>query len=40
MITIGVLSGMAGPDVLAPHADLILPDIGHIPSWIDARKEV
>lgn len=40
MITVGVLTGMAGPDVLSPHADAILPDIGHIPSWIDAREEV
>lgn len=40
MTTIGVLTGMAGPDVLSPHADVILPDIGHIPSWIDATEEV
>jgi phosphoglycolate phosphatase len=30
MATIGVLTGMAGADDLKPHADLILPDIGHL----------
>lgn len=35
MITIGVLSGPAGQDDLSPHADVILPDISHLPGWID-----
>ena len=35
MQTIGVLTGMAGADELAPYADVILPDIGHIPAWLD-----
>lgn len=36
MRTIGVLTGMAGPDDLAPFATVVLPDIGHIPGWLDA----
>jgi phosphoglycolate phosphatase len=31
MATIGVLTGMAAAADLAPHADLVLPDIGHLP---------
>ncbi|CUH75279.1 Pyrophosphatase PpaX [Tritonibacter multivorans] len=34
MVTIGVLTGMAGPEQLAPFADVVLPDIGHIPAWL------
>lgn len=34
MITVGVLTGMAPPAVLEPHADAILPDIGHLPAWL------
>ncbi len=34
MTTIGVLTGIAGTGDLAPHADVILPDIGHIPAWL------
>lgn len=34
MVTIGVLTGYAGEADLAPHADVVLPDIGHIPGWI------
>ncbi len=34
MITIGVLTGLAGTDDLAPMADVVLPDIGHIPNWL------
>ncbi|MEM7090648.1 MAG: HAD-IA family hydrolase, partial [Pseudomonadota bacterium] len=34
MVTIGVLTGLAGADVLAPMADVVLPDIGHIPGWL------
>lgn len=36
MTTVGVLTGMAGPDVLGPYADVILPDIGHLPAWLGA----
>lgn len=35
MQTLGVLTGVALHDDLAPHADAILPDIGHIPAWLD-----
>lgn len=35
MRRIGVLTGMALREDLAPHADIVLPDIGHIPAWID-----
>lgn len=37
MRTLGVLTGMAGAEELAPHADAVLPDIGHIPAWLAAR---
>lgn len=35
MTTVGVLTGMAGADDLSPYADVVLPDIGHIPGWLD-----
>ncbi|MFW8594867.1 HAD family hydrolase [Cribrihabitans neustonicus] len=35
MLRIAVLTGMALHDELAPHADTVLPDIGHIPAWLD-----
>jgi phosphoglycolate phosphatase len=34
MVTIGVLTGMADAETLAPHADLVLPDIGHLPDYL------
>ena len=34
MQTIGVLTGLAEADELAPLADVVLPDIGHIPDWL------
>jgi phosphoglycolate phosphatase len=34
MLAIGVLSGMAGHDMLAPHADLVLPDISDLPAQL------
>lgn len=37
MICIAVLTGVAKADVLAPHADVVLPDIGAIPAWIAQR---
>ncbi|KIC07767.1 phosphatase [Leisingera sp. ANG-M1] len=36
MRRIGVLTGMALREELTPHADVVLPDIGHIPAWIDS----
>ncbi|MCW8843458.1 MAG: HAD family hydrolase [Rhodobacteraceae bacterium] len=35
MQTIAVLTGVAGADELAPHADVVFPDIGHIPGWLE-----
>ena len=35
MITIGVLTGPAREPELAPHADVVLPDIAAIPDWLD-----
>lgn len=34
MTTIGVLTGPASAADLAPLADVVLPDIGHIPTWL------
>jgi phosphoglycolate phosphatase len=34
MVTIAVLTGMAGRDELAPFADAVLPDIGALPGWL------
>jgi len=36
MACVAVLTGMAAADVLAPLADAVLPDIGHLPGWIAA----
>ncbi len=35
MQTLGVLTGLAGTAELAGLADAVLPDIGHIPNWLD-----
>lgn len=37
MRTVAVLTGMAGAAELAPLAEAVLPDIGHLPGWIDAE---
>ncbi len=34
MATVAVLTGMADTDDLAPYADAVLPDIGHLPAWL------
>ncbi len=34
MINIAVLTGLASESDLAPLADVVLPDIGHIPDWL------
>ena len=34
MLTVGVLTGPAVADDLAPYADIILRDIGEIPEWL------
>ncbi|WP_229801371.1 HAD family hydrolase [Tateyamaria omphalii] len=35
MRTVGVLTGMAPFEELAPYADIVLPDIGALPDWLD-----
>jgi len=35
MRTVAVLTGVAGSAELAPYADAVLPDIGHLGGWID-----
>lgn len=37
MTRIAVLTGMASADDLAPHADVVLPDITHLPKWLDGQ---
>jgi phosphoglycolate phosphatase len=34
MQTVAVLTGMAEAAELSPHADAVLPDIGHLPVWL------
>lgn len=34
MATVAVLTGVAEHDELAPHADVVLPDIGHLAAWL------
>lgn len=34
MRTIGVLTGLATSEELHPHADVVLPDIGHLPQYL------
>ena len=38
MIRVGVLTGMADEAELAPHADIVLPHIGHLPAWLEGRE--
>lgn len=40
MRTIGVLTGPATEEELAPLAEIVLPDIGHLPLWVDAQVRV
>ena len=35
MRTVGVLTGVAPRAVLEPYADVVLPNIGHIPQWLE-----
>ncbi len=35
MAVIGVLTGIARREELLPYADAVLPDIGHLPDWLD-----
>lgn len=38
MRTLAVLTGVARAEDLAPLADAVLPDIGHVPAWLDAQS--
>ncbi|MEL6504225.1 MAG: HAD family hydrolase [Pseudomonadota bacterium] len=38
VVTVGVTCGTVGADVLAPHADHILPDISHLPALLNALQ--
>ncbi len=40
MRAVGVLTGPATEAELAPLAEIVLPDIGHLPHWIDAQARV
>ncbi len=33
-VTVGVLTGLAPREELAPFADVVLPDISHLPQWL------
>lgn len=33
-VPVGVLTGVAGREELAPLAEVVLPDIGHLPGWL------
>lgn len=38
LAAVGVLTGMARRADLEPLADAVLPDIGHLPGWLETRK--
>jgi phosphoglycolate phosphatase len=38
MRAVAVLTGVAEAAELAPHADAVLPDIGHLPAWLDSLQ--
>ncbi len=38
MRTFGVLTGLATQSELAPFADVVRPDIGHLPTWLDQQS--
>lgn len=40
MAAVAVLTGIATREELAPHADVVLPDIAALGAWIDARRAV
>lgn len=37
--TVGVLTGPATAEVLAPFSDVVLTDIGHLPAWIETQRQ-
>lgn len=40
MVPVAVLTGLAERAELAPHAEVVLPDIGHLPDWLDRFDSV
>lgn len=40
MACVAVLTGPSRADDLAPLADVVLPDIGHLPDWLDGVSRV
>lgn len=36
MVCVGVTSGFASDAELAPHADAVLPNVAHLPGWLDS----
>lgn len=38
MVRVGVLTGPANHDDLVDHADVVFPDIGHLPDWLQMRN--
>lgn len=38
MRPVAVLTGIAGAETLAPLAEVVLPDIGALPQWLDAAR--
>ncbi|WP_420013406.1 HAD family hydrolase [Tateyamaria sp.] len=40
MRTVGVLTGLATQSELAPFANVVCPDIGHLPAWLDTLASV
>lgn len=39
MHCVGVLTGLADADELSPFADVVLPDIGHLPAWLSGAGQ-
>jgi len=39
MTTVAVLTGLAEEAELAPFADMIFPDIGHLPAWLATQSD-
>lgn len=38
MVCVGVTSGFAAEHELAPFADVVLPDVSHLPSWLATSR--
>lgn len=38
MRAVGVLTGLAETATLAPHAEVVLPDIGHLTDWLEQQN--